>query len=119
MIAIRRALAPLRKVFTAHPPVPVPPRDPTRPRHNVFEAAATYVTASAEEDTDRLDDAAGWVAPDALAFGINELACRAVIALARERDEPVEAVARGLLGLPGAQAAGAAPERPDPTRRQG
>ncbi|MFC8226403.1 hypothetical protein [Streptomyces sp. NPDC057287] len=103
MIAVRRALAPLRKVFTAHPPVPVPPRDPAQPRHNVFEAAATYVTASAQDDADRLDEAAGWVAPDALAFGINELACRAVLALARERDQSVEAVARGLLGLPGAE----------------
>ncbi|MFI2780303.1 hypothetical protein [Streptomyces sp. ALB3] len=100
MLAVRRAFTRLRKVFAAHPPVPVPPRDPARPRHNVFEAAAAFVTASAEDDADRLDEAAGWVAPDALAFGINELACRAVIALARERDEPVEAVARGLLGLP-------------------
>ncbi|MFD4029477.1 hypothetical protein ACFWVP_02820 [Streptomyces sp. NPDC058637] len=100
MITVRRALARLRKAFTAHPPVPVPPRDPSRPRHNMFEAAATYVTASAEDDADRLDEAAGWVAPDALAFGINELACRAVIALARERNESVEVVARGLLGLP-------------------
>ncbi|WP_329043040.1 hypothetical protein OHT61_00960 [Streptomyces sp. NBC_00178] len=80
----------------------MPPKDPARPRHNVFEAAAAYVTASVEENPDRLDEAAGWVAPDALAFGINELACRAVVALARERDEPVEAVARRLLGLPGA-----------------
>ncbi|MFI8003478.1 hypothetical protein [Streptomyces sp. NPDC086010] len=80
----------------------MPPKNPARPRHNVFEAAATYVTASVEEDPDRLDEAAGWVAPDALAFGINELACRAVAALARERDEPVEAVARRLLGLPAA-----------------
>lgn len=102
MISARRAFAPLRRVLTAHPPVPVPPRDPARPRHNVFEAAAIYVTASVEENPDRLDEAAGWVAPDALAFGINELACRAVTALAKERDEPVEVVARRLLGLPGA-----------------
>ncbi|MFE7750905.1 hypothetical protein [Streptomyces sp. NPDC057428] len=85
----------------------MPARDPGRPRHNVFEAAATYVTASVEEDADRLDEASGWVTPDALAFGINELASRAVIALANARGEPVEAVARGLLGLPGAE-----PSRP-------
>ncbi|TXS58272.1 hypothetical protein [Streptomyces sp. t39] len=103
MNTVHRALARLRKVFAAHPPVPVPPPDPSRPQHNVFEAAAAYVTASVEDDEDRLDEASGWVAPDALVFGINELACRAVIALARERDEPVETVARGLLGLPGAE----------------
>ncbi|QNP66955.1 hypothetical protein [Streptomyces genisteinicus] len=107
MIAVRPAFARLRKVFAAHPPVPVPPPDPSRPQHNVFEAAAAYVTASVEDDEDRLDEVSGWVAPDALVFGINELACRAVIALARERDEPVEAVARGLLGLPGTE-----PSRP-------
>lgn len=72
----------------------------------MFEAAATYVTASVEDDDERMDEAAGWVAPDALVFGLNELACRAVVALARERGEPVESVARGLLGLPGAERAG-------------
>ena len=40
-----------------------------------------------EDDQDRIDEAAGWVSPEALSFGVNELACRAVIALARERDE--------------------------------
>jgi hypothetical protein len=79
---------------------------PSTRQHNLFEAAATYVTASIEDDDDRLEEAAGWVAPDALVFGVNQLACRAVVALARERNEPVEVVARGLLGLPGAQPAG-------------
>ncbi len=40
------------------------------------------------------------VSPEALSFGVSELACRAVIALARERDESPRAVARTLLGLP-------------------
>ncbi|MDQ1043424.1 hypothetical protein [Streptomyces sp. V4I2] len=70
--------------------------------HNLFEAAAAYVSACAEDDQDRIDDAAGWVSPEALSFGVNELACRAVIALARERDESPRTVARALLGLPAA-----------------
>ncbi|MEE1757493.1 hypothetical protein [Streptomyces sp. SP18CS02] len=68
--------------------------------HNIFEAAATYVCACAEEDQERIDEASGWVSPEALSFGVNELACRAVIALARERNESPRAVARSLLGLP-------------------
>ncbi|MGW6291800.1 hypothetical protein [Streptomyces sp. NPDC055058] len=74
---------------------------PTRP-HNLFEAAAAYVTARAEDDQDRIEEASGWVSPEALSFGVNELACRAVVALARERDESPGAVARSLLGLPAA-----------------
>ncbi len=70
--------------------------------HNIFEAAATYVTASIEDDQEKLDEAIGWVDPGALCFGLNELACRAVIALARERDESPHDVARSLLGLPAA-----------------
>jgi hypothetical protein len=70
--------------------------------HNVFEAAAVYVSACAEDDQDQIDEAAAWVSPEALSFGVRELACRAVIALARERDESPEAVARTLLGLPAA-----------------
>ncbi|MGX1268368.1 hypothetical protein [Streptomyces phaeoluteigriseus] len=70
--------------------------------HNLFEAAAAYVSACAEDDQDRIEEAAGWVSPEALSFGVNELACRAVIALARERDESPRAVARDLLGLPSA-----------------
>lgn len=70
--------------------------------HNLFEAAAAYVSACAENDQDRIDEAAGWVSPEALSFGVNELACRAVIALARERDQSPGTVARALLGLPAA-----------------
>lgn len=69
---------------------------------NLFEAASAYVSACAEDDQERMDEAAGWVSPEALSFGVNELACRAVIALARERDESPRAVARALLGLPAA-----------------
>lgn len=68
--------------------------------HNLFEAAATYVSAGVEDDQDRMDEAATWVSPEALSFGVNELACRAVIALARERGESPRTVARDLLGLP-------------------
>jgi hypothetical protein len=81
---------------------PVPPAEP-RPKkqtHNLFEAAAAYVAAGAEDDQNGIDEAATWVSPEALSFGVNELACRAVIALARERDESPAAVARTLLGLP-------------------
>ncbi|MCT9082234.1 hypothetical protein [Streptomyces fulvoviolaceus] len=70
--------------------------------HNLFEAAAAYVSACAEDDQERIDEAAAWVSPEALSFGVNELACRAVIALARERDESPRTVARALLGLPAA-----------------
>ncbi|MEU0205957.1 hypothetical protein ABZ235_19025 [Streptomyces canus] len=68
--------------------------------HNLFEAAAAYVSACAEDDQERIDEASAWVSPEALSFGVNELACRAVIALARERDESPRTVARALLGLP-------------------
>ncbi|WP_367324920.1 hypothetical protein [Streptomyces sp. HUAS ZL42] len=68
--------------------------------HNLFEAAAAYVSACADDDQERIDEAAGWVSPEALSFGVNELACRAVIALARERGESPGTVARTLLGLP-------------------
>jgi hypothetical protein len=70
--------------------------------HNLFEAAAVYVSARAEDDQDRIDEAAGWVSPEALSFGVSELACRAVVALARARDESPRMVARALLGLPAA-----------------
>ncbi|MFE0175419.1 hypothetical protein ACFWZ2_24165 [Streptomyces sp. NPDC059002] len=70
--------------------------------HNLFEAAAVYVAASADDDQDTMDEARGWVSPEALSFGVSELACRAVIALARERDESPNDVARTLLGLPAA-----------------
>ncbi|WP_425281868.1 hypothetical protein [Streptomyces ficellus] len=68
--------------------------------HNIFEAAAVYVAARAEDDQELVDEAEGWVSPEALSFGVSELACRAVIALARERGEPPQTVARRLLGLP-------------------
>lgn len=78
------------------------PRGGGKRAHNLFEAAAAHVAACAEDDQDRIDEVAGWVSPEALSFGVNELACRAVIALARERDESPRTVARALLGLPGA-----------------
>ncbi|MFI9246431.1 hypothetical protein ACIGXF_28585 [Streptomyces sp. NPDC053086] len=70
--------------------------------HNLFEAAAVYVAARTEDDQDRIEEAAAWVSPEALSFGVSELACRAVLALARERGESPAAVARDLLGLPAA-----------------
>jgi hypothetical protein len=87
-----------KKLVTAPRAERQPERD--RKSHNLFEAAAVYVTACAEDDQDRIDEAAGWVSPEALSFGVNELACRALIALARERDEPPGTVARSLLDLP-------------------
>ncbi|HEY9331082.1 MAG TPA: hypothetical protein VIS09_23060 [Streptomyces sp.] len=92
---LRRAVAPGRKDGLSAAPT----RAPERRQHNLFEAAATFVAASVEEDQDRMDEASGWVSPEALSFGVGELACRAVIALARERDESPETVARALLGL--------------------
>nr|WP_260333294.1 hypothetical protein [Streptomyces sp. REN17] len=76
------------------------PKKQGKQTHNLFEAAAAYVSAGVEDDQEGLDEAATWVSPEALSFGVNELACRAVIALARERDEPPSVVARTLLGLP-------------------
>ncbi|MFH8590975.1 MULTISPECIES: hypothetical protein [Streptomyces] len=77
------------------------PRAPgTARRYNIFEAAAAHVAACAEDDDERTAETAEWVSPEALAFGINELACRAVIALARERSESPQTVARDLLNLP-------------------
>ncbi|WP_353941055.1 hypothetical protein ABII15_04985 [Streptomyces sp. HUAS MG91] len=81
-------------------PGPRPAAGGPRRTPNLFEAAAAYVAACAEDDQERLDEAASWVDPNALAFGVNELACRALIALARERDESPRVVARSLLGLP-------------------
>ncbi|WP_338899674.1 hypothetical protein WBG99_31950 [Streptomyces sp. TG1A-60] len=74
----------------------------TKRTHNLFEAAAVYISACAEDDQDQIDEAVTWVSPEALSFGVSELACRAVIALARERDESPQTVARSLLGLPAA-----------------
>ncbi|MGW1229268.1 hypothetical protein [Streptomyces sp. NPDC001478] len=87
----RRAVTPLRKDG--------PPTAPARRQHNLFEAAATFVGASAADDQDRMEEASGWVSPEALSFGVSELACRAVTALARERGVTPEQAARTLLGL--------------------
>lgn len=91
---IRKYAARLR---TSTHPQPAGARE--RRAHNLFEAAATYVVARAEDDQDRVEEAAAWVSPEALSFGVSELACRAVLALARERDASPAAVARDLLGL--------------------
>ncbi|MFF3320085.1 hypothetical protein ACFYV5_31950 [Streptomyces sp. NPDC003035] len=101
-------MARVRAIFNALlPTARRAPQDPAqqprvRRQHNLFEAAAVYVVGCVEDDQDRMDEAATWVSPEALSFGVNELACRAVIALARERDESPQTVARSLLGLPGA-----------------
>lgn len=92
---LRRAVTPGRK---GGPSVATPPVSARR-QHNLFEAAAVFVAASAEDDEERMDEASGWVSPEQLSFGVSELACRALIALARERDQPPQAVARELLGL--------------------
>ncbi|MFI9583513.1 hypothetical protein ACIHCQ_17080 [Streptomyces sp. NPDC052236] len=76
-------------------------RPPAR-QHNIFEAAAVYVAGRAEDDQQQIDEATTWVSPEALSFGVSELACRAIIVLARERDESPQTVARSLLGLPAA-----------------
>ncbi|MGW1160231.1 hypothetical protein ACWD48_18810 [Streptomyces sp. NPDC002519] len=68
--------------------------------HNLFEAVAAYASARAEDSQDRVDEIVAWVSPEALSFGVNEPAYRAVITLARERDESSSAVARTLLGPP-------------------
>ncbi|MEV6793422.1 hypothetical protein AB0M87_15780 [Streptomyces sp. NPDC051320] len=90
----------LRRFFAVDPDGSPPLGEQSRRQHNIFEAAAAYVSASAEDDFDRMDQAVRWVSPEALSFGVSELACRAVIALARERGESPQAVARELLGLP-------------------
>jgi hypothetical protein len=100
---VRKAGARLRQAFRTDPDIDrdmVRTKDRNRRPHNLFEAAAVYVSACAEDDQDQIDEASGWVSPEALSFGVNELACRAVIALARERDESPQTVARSLLGLP-------------------
>ncbi|MFF7236976.1 hypothetical protein [Streptomyces collinus] len=76
------------------------PGTPGRRTHNLFEAAAVYVAARVEDDQDRSDEATTWVSPEALSFGVSELACRAVVTLARERGQSPRTVARDLLGLP-------------------
>ncbi|WP_329112625.1 hypothetical protein [Streptomyces sp. NBC_01353] len=99
MRALLNALLPTARRAPDEPRKPAP----VRRRHNIFEAAAVYVVGCIEDDQDQIDEAVTSVQPEALMFGINELACRAVIALARERDESPQTVARSLLGLPGPQ----------------
>ncbi|MFJ9911098.1 hypothetical protein [Actinacidiphila glaucinigra] len=53
-----------------------------------------------QPDEQALEAASARVAPEALMFGISELARRAVVVLAQERGVPPRAVARSLLGLP-------------------
>ncbi|GHI50839.1 hypothetical protein Srubr_06850 [Streptomyces rubradiris] len=48
--------------------------------HDLFEAAAVYAAARAEGDEDRIEEAAAWVSPEALSFGVSEPAYRAVMA---------------------------------------
>ncbi|MFJ5724537.1 hypothetical protein [Streptomyces sp. NPDC093149] len=71
-----------------------------RKQRSPFEAAATHVAASVDDDRALADEASGRGSPEALSFGVSEPACRAVIAPARERDESPRAVARSLPGLP-------------------
>jgi len=78
-----------------------PPARGGRQGHNLFEAAAVYVAACAEDDQERQEEAVTWVSPGQLAFGVNELACRALLTLARERNQTPETVARSLLGVKG------------------
>ncbi|WP_405861435.1 hypothetical protein OG361_39240 [Streptomyces sp. NBC_00090] len=92
---LRRLLPSTRRAPEAAAPAAPRPRQ----GHNLFEAAAEYVAACAEDDQGRADEAASRVSPGALSFGVNELACRALIALARERNESPSTVARSLLGL--------------------
>lgn len=73
------------------------PERPPQPRNlNPLEAAAVYVVGCIEDDQDRIDDAASRVSPDGLTYGVQELAQRAVLALAAERGASPEAVARAL-----------------------
>lgn len=99
MARLWKLLSRLRPAESRHP-VPSAGPHPKKQTHNLFEAAAAYVAAGAEDDQNGIDEAATWVSPEALSFGVNELACRAVIALAREHDESPAVVARTLLGLP-------------------
>ncbi|MFG3037393.1 hypothetical protein ACGFYZ_10855 [Streptomyces sp. NPDC048330] len=92
---LRRLLPSARRAPAAAAPAPPRPRQ----GHNLFEAAAAYVAACAEDYPARAEEAASRVSPGMLAFGVNELACRALLTLARERNESPSAVARSLLGL--------------------
>ncbi|WP_435839974.1 hypothetical protein [Streptomyces chilikensis] len=89
----------LARLIGSAEPAPAPAGPRPRP-HNVFDAAAAYVAASAADDEEAMDEASSWVSPEALSFGVNELACRAVLTLSRERGVGPDVVARELLGLP-------------------
>ncbi|MEU1622579.1 hypothetical protein ACFZAU_00290 [Streptomyces sp. NPDC008238] len=98
----------LRRFTDARPPgrsakPPPPGAEPSRRasrERNLFEAAAAHVAASVEGDEEAVEAASARVAPEALMFGISELARRAVVVLAQERGVPPRVVARSLLGLP-------------------
>ncbi|MEU2117549.1 hypothetical protein ABZ567_18250 [Streptomyces sp. NPDC016459] len=92
---LRRLLPSARRASETTAPSPPRPQH----GHNLFEAAADYVAACAEDDAARAEEAAGRVSPGMLTFGVNELACRALLTLARERNESPNSVARSLLGL--------------------
>jgi hypothetical protein len=82
---------------------PTSPEPVTTSRErNLFDAAAAYVTACIADDQDLIDNAARRVAPDALMFGVTELAQRAVLILPRQRGVDPGQMARALLGLPAA-----------------
>lgn len=93
--SLRRSFAGFRARFSE------PGGAPVRRGHNLFETAALYVAACAENDQEAMEEAASWVSEEALSFGVRELACRSVTVLARERGEQPRAVARALLDLPG------------------
>lgn len=65
----------------------------------MFEAAAAYVAAAADGDERGSAEAAARISPEALFFGVDELACRAVLTLARQRGESPRTVAHELLGV--------------------
>jgi hypothetical protein len=69
-------------------------------RANLFEAATDYVVACVGNDERAKEAAEAHVDPGAMMFGVSELARRAIVALAADRDTTPDAVARALLGLP-------------------
>ncbi|GAA2473715.1 hypothetical protein GCM10010406_07030 [Streptomyces thermolineatus] len=84
------------------PPEPARPGAPSR-QHNLFEAAAAYVAASAAGDDEAMASAESRVQPDALMFGVTELARRSLVALAHEHGTTPDLMARSLLGLKSGQ----------------
>jgi hypothetical protein len=63
--------------------LPPAKRHPEKRTHNLFEAAAAYVSACAEDDQDGIDEAATWVSPEALSFGA--ASCTAEFRIVRDR----------------------------------